>query len=655
MLVGRALVWAGRSFGSLVAHSKVALGAVIVVALLIVGVVVDTGVNGGKAYAGVSIGDVDVSGKTADEMRDMVKQAYAGRLDQGMVTIYATDDAAARAAHPTAGAENEALAQQRSVEEAHRSKLLWIADASSLGATLPVDDLVDEALAVGRADGGIAARLNALFEGHSVEVHASYDNQDLESLAADIDATIGEPRVDYGMALANGKASVTEGHAGYMVDRTAFAHRLDQAFLEDPPEDNSFVARVGYTPLRIDEATAQQTCDSVNDAIANGARFVYQGTSWDASATDVGGWVASRIEETDSGWSLEPFLDESHAKSAILMHVQQSSGDSVKVSFVRQGDQVMVHTEGSGDIPLVSETVQALDDVLFGQASGADSSSTDTGNARAQRPEPGKPVEVAVGSGPAPAETTFDEALGLGLITDVSSYTTEYTSGVGTENRNHNIHLVSDILSDSIVKPGESWSFNGTAGDCDEEKGFLGAGAIIDGEYDDAVGGGICQVATTMFNAVFNSGYPVVTRHNHTLYMPSYPMGRDAAVSWPDLDLVWQNDGSSDILVRLTYTNTTVTVTLYGANPGYQVTSTVGNWVEGKKYTTRVERDDSMSPGTSYTKTAGTDGKSITVVRTVSSADGTVLHQDTFDSAYDPVTKVIVAAPGADVSADEKK
>lgn len=654
VLIGHGLKWTGRSFVSLVAHNRAALVVTVVVALLAAGFLVDAGVNGGRAYAGVSIGTVDVSGKTADEMRDLVEQAYAGRLDQGSVTIYATDDAAARAAHPMAGAEDEALAEQRSVEEARRNKLLWTTDASSLGATLPVDDLVNEALAVGREDGGIAARFDALLHGRAVAVRASYDEQALESLAADIDATIGEPRVDYGMTLADGKASVTEGHAGYMVDRSAFSHKLDQAFLEDSPEDNSFVARVSYTPLRIDKTAAQQTCDRVNDAIASGARFVYQDATWDASATDVGGWVASRIEETDNGWSLIPFLDESHAKSAILTHVQQSNGDAVKVSFERQGNEVMVHTEGSGDIPLVSETVQALDDVLFGETGSEASPSDGTGNAHAQRPDPGQPVEVAVGSGPAPAETTFDEALGLGLITDVSSFTTAYTSGAGTENRNHNIHLVSDMLSDSIVKPGENWSFNGTAGDCDEEKGFLGAGAIIDGEYDDAVGGGICQVATTMFNAVYNSGYPVLTRHNHTLYMSSYPMGRDAAVSWPDLDLVWKNDGTSDILVRLAYTNSTVTVTLYGVDPGYQVHSTVGKWVEGKKHATRVERDDGMSRGTSYTKTAGTDGKSITVVRTVSAADGTVLHEDTFDSTYDPVTKVIVAAPDAAVSPDKR-
>ena len=131
---------------------------------------------------------------------------------------------------------------------------------------------------------------------------------------------------------------------------------------------------------------------------------------------------------------------------------------------------------------------------LFGGDTGVGAQDT-SGAASAWRPSPGEPVEVSVGSGPAPSTSTFDEALDLGLIGEISSYTTEYTTGTGTENRNHNIHLVADLLNRSIAPAGGTWSFNGTAGECNAERGFLGAGAIIDGEYDDAVGGGICQVA----------------------------------------------------------------------------------------------------------------------------------------------------------------
>ena len=157
----------------------------------------------------------------------------------------------------------------------------------------------------------------------------------------------------------------------------------------------------------------------------------------------------------------------------------------------------------------------------------------------------------------------------------------------------------------------------------------------------------MCQVATTVFNAVYDAGYPVLERRNHSLYIASYPAGRDAAVSYPDLDLVWQNDTASDVLLRTSYTDTTVTVTLYGVDPNYIVTTDTGDWEPGEKYKTKTVVDDTLEPGTSYTKTAGTNGMKIEVTRTVKTQDGDVVRQDLFQSVYNPVNEVIVKGPDA--------
>ena len=636
-LVGRALVGVGQALSRLFARSRIALVAVAVLAVLLVGGLVDLGMNWGKAYAGVKIGTIDVAGKDATEMRALVEQTYAGRLGQGHVTVYSSSEAQERVADAAAQAEDAALAEQRSVEEARANKQLWTANASELAATLPIDDLVAEALAVGREEGGFGARLGALFGGWIVEARASYGEAELEAFAADIDATLGEARVDYNIAIEDGTASVTEGHDGTMLDREKLARELDQVLLDNPDGTGSFVAQVEHAPLRIDRDAAQVVCDTVNDALGAGARFTYAGVSWEATAADLGAWVATRIEQRGDIWQLEPYVDEARAKPAILAHVEQNrSGDAVRVTFSKLGDDVSVHTDGAGEIPLVAETARGLDAVLFG---GQEET------AGVSRVGAGQPVEVTVASGAAPETTSFDEAVALGLVAEISSYTTEYTNGSGTENRNHNIRLVTDLLNNSIAPSGGTWSFNGTSGECNAERGFLGAGAIIDGEYDDAVGGGICQVATTVFNAVYDAGFPVPTRHNHSLYIASYPAGRDAAVSWDELDLVWKNDSTSDVLMRTSYTDTSVTITLYGVDPGYRVSTDVGEWAEGEKHKTKTERDETMTPGTSYVKTAGTDGRTITVIRTVTSADGTVLHEDPFYSTYDPLTEVVIAGP----------
>lgn len=631
-LVGKGLATLLRALAALVARSRIALAVVVVCAALLVFGVADFAVNANKAYPGVRVGQIDAAGKTADELAALIDEVYGARLAQGSVTIYANDEAEARIADETAAAQDAALAEQLALEEARANKLAWTADAASLEARVPFDELAAEALAVGREDGGILARLAALATGRELKPRAAYAETAVESLASDIDAAIGDPRVDYGIVVEDGTASVTEGHDGFMVDRDELRRTLDELLLGQEDGSGSFVARAEHAPLRIDESAAQDACDAVNAAIADGARFTYEGAAWSASASDIGSWVSTRID----GSSLAAFVDAAKAKPALLAHVAEvGKGDPVHVSFEVADDDVIVRTDGEGAIPLVAEATGLLDAALFG----------DDGKARTGVGA-GAPVEVAIGSGPAPEAMPFDEAMDLGVIGAIASYTTEYATGPGTEARNHNIALVSQYLSDSVAKPGDSWSFNGTAGDCStEERGFKGAGAIVDGEYDDAIGGGICQVATTVFNAVYDAGFPVLTRHNHSLYIASYPTGRDAAVSWPDLDFVWQNDSASDVLVRLSCVDGSVTATLYGVDPGYKVSTTTGDWGEGRKYETRTTIDDTLAPNTSYVKTRGTDGRTITIIRTVKDESGEVLHEDPFSSVYDPVTEVVVEGP----------
>lgn len=639
-LAARGLAFIGRSWLSLVRRSRAALAASAVVALVVVGGAVDFGMNAGKAYPGVRVGDIDVSGKTSDEIVRLIDEAYASRLAGASATIYASDEAASRTADAASAAEDAALAEQIAVEEARASKEAWTASAADLGAAVPSEDLAREALAVGREDGGILSRLGSLFAGTEIEVRAAYDGESLEALASDIDATIGEPRIDYGIAVVDGTAQVTEGSDGALVDRDVLRASLDDAFLSGDSASASFAARAEYAPVRIDAAASLEAAEAVNRALSRGAQFDYHGSTWVASDSDLGAWVTTSVEERDGGWKLIPAIDETAAKPALLAAVEErDTGAAPRITIDAEagGAQATIHTDGTGSIPLVAEAVRALDEALFSGEGAADAE--------------GAPV-ISIAVRDMPEQLSFDEALDLGVVGAIASYTTEFTTGAGTENRNHNIALVSQLLSNSVAKAGETWSYNATAGECNEERGFLGAGAIVNGEYQDAVGGGICQVATTVFNAVYESGLPVVTRHNHSLYIASYPQGRDAAVSWPDLDLVWENDTESDVLVRLSCEDGQVTTTLYGVDPGYTVSTETGAWGKGEEHATRTQTDESLAPGTSYVKTRGSDGSTIEVVRTVKDAAGTVVRRDLFASVYDPITEVVVQGPDAPDASD---
>ena len=131
-------------------------------------------------------------------------------------------------------------------------------------------------------------------------------------------------------------------------------------------------------------------------------------------------------------------------------------------------------------------------------------------------------------------QRTTEMAKSMGIHGVVSSYTTTYG---GTPGRLNNVQLVAKLIDGTLIAPGETFSFNGTTGERTAAKGFQEAPVIINGELQNGLGGGICQVSTTVFNAAFEAGLPITARTNHALYICHYPLGRDATVNYPDLDL----------------------------------------------------------------------------------------------------------------------
>lgn len=631
-------------------RSKAATVIMAVACVLALGCAGDALLHLDRAYGGVSVGGIDVSGMTRDEIASTLNDRYAEPVSQGQIAIYASEEARQRVGDAAAAAQDAALAEQLAVDEARESKQMWTATSETLSASVPADALAQAAMSVGREDGGLFGRLTARLFGCDIPFLLDFDEDALEELALDIDKTIGTPRVDYGIVVNEGVASVSAGNDGDIIDRDDLRQRLTNAFAGTNGGETSFTAAVSHAPVRIDEREAQKACDAVNEAIEYGATVSCESATWEVDRAELGTWVtACPVEEKKGRWTLVPCFNADVVKPAILQNVEtDQTGGAIAVSFSSgDGGEISVAAEGIDALPQVTQTVRAMNEVVFGEA--ARDVAEDGGTAvppdasSMVSAEAGHPIAVSVVMGEAPSSMTFDEALDYGIIELISSYTTEYTSGEGTENRNHNIHLAADLIGDSIAKAHGTWSFIENVGECDESQGFASAGAIVADEYTDEIGGGVCQVATTVFNAVYEAGYPVPERRNHSLYIASYQAGRDAAVAWPDLDLVWENDGDSDVLMRTSYTETSITVSLYGIDPGYVVTSEDGVWEEGERYVTRVNINDQLDPATVFLKSSGADGSSFWVTRTVSDAAGEVLHVDRFDSVYQPKDEVYEA------------
>lgn len=143
----------------------------------------------------------------------------------------------------------------------------------------------------------------------------------------------------------------------------------------------------------------------------------------------------------------------------------------------------------------------------------------------------------------------------------IGSFTTKTTSN---SIRNGNIKHAAAAINGTVLQPGEEFSFNQTVGQRTEEKGYGGAPAYNEGEVVTEVGGGVCQVSSTLYNAVFRAGLTTTYRRSHT-FAPTYVTpGTDATVSWPGPDYKFVNDSDHAIGIRTWYSDQTMNAQIYG-------------------------------------------------------------------------------------------
>ena len=246
------------------------------------------------------------------------------------------------------------------------------------------------------------------------------------------------------------------------------------------------------------------------------------------------------------------------------------------------------------------------------------------------------PVEEA----PAKLSTKAAEAMHIRSL--VSNYTTEFG---GVPNRIHNVELVAHLVDDKLIAPDATFSFNQTTGERNAAKGFLIAPVIVNGEVTTGLGGGVCQVSTTVFNAAFEAGLEITERTNHALYISHYPQGRDATVNYPDVDLKFVNDTGNWLLLRTYVTSSSLTVGLYGTPVDRKVTSTTTPLVPHGVPPVKKTIDPSLKPGEKIVDDPGSPALSTSVTRDVYTSDGKLLYQNTWYSSYRALPKLVRLGP----------
>jgi vancomycin resistance protein YoaR len=242
----------------------------------------------------------------------------------------------------------------------------------------------------------------------------------------------------------------------------------------------------------------------------------------------------------------------------------------------------------------------------------------------------------------APAKLSTGAARAMHIDDLVSSYTTLYG---GIPNRIHNVQLVAHLVDNKLIAPGATFSFNKTTGERNAAKGFLEAPVIVNGELTTGLGGGVCQVSTTVFNAAFDAGLEITERTNHALYISHYPQGRDATVDYPDVDLKFVNDTGNWLLLRTFVSSSALTVNLYGTPTHRKVVSSTSPLVVHGVPPVKKTIDPSLAPGEKVVDDAGVPAMSTSVTRDVYTADGKLLYHNTWYSSYRAEPKLVRIGP----------
>ena len=233
-------------------------------------------------------------------------------------------------------------------------------------------------------------------------------------------------------------------------------------------------------------------------------------------------------------------------------------------------------------------------------------------------------------------------AQAMGITGVVGTYETIYG---GDPNRIHNVQLVAHLVDNKLIAPGTTFSFNGTTGERSAAKGFLEAPVIVNGELQTGLGGGVCQVSTTVFNAAYEAGLPITARTNHALYISHYPLGRDATVNYPDVDLKFVNNTDHWLLLRTFVGSSSLVVTLYGTPVNRRVESIA----QPLRYVSAppVEKtvDATLKPGQVVVDDPGVPAQATSVERKVYAADGKLLSDATWYSSYRAEPKIVRVGP----------
>ncbi|MDD7352591.1 MAG: VanW family protein [Peptoniphilaceae bacterium] len=240
-----------------------------------------------------------------------------------------------------------------------------------------------------------------------------------------------------------------------------------------------------------------------------------------------------------------------------------------------------------------------------------------------------------------------------GIDKELGNFETDYSSSA--KNRKENIKLAASKFNNMKLKPGDEISFNNVVGEISPETGFKNATVIVGGEYEDGIGGGICQVSTTLYNSLILSDLEITERHNHSRPIHYVDLGTDAAVARGYKDLKFKNNTSNPVLILSEANGEKLNFKILGnaADRDYEI-KIIPKLLETVSPGVDTIYSDKLPEGESTVKDSGAKGYSYKTYKEIIKNGEVIEKKEISKSYYLPKDKVVVVGTGTSNSDDDK-
>jgi vancomycin resistance protein YoaR len=557
-----------------------------------------------KVYPAVAVGDVPVGGMTVDQAAATVHHR-AEELESGTITF-------------------------------SLNGRTWSPTLTELGASVDVDTSVDAAYALGRDDNAVA-RLgftNQLLRGDQiVPLRTTVDRGALHAWFQSVNADIADPAVDATIAVDGTNVTITPEHVGTIVDENAATALILQSLrtlepVSAPLPTLDDMPRIHASDL---EANKSQLAAALDGPIVAS----FGGQKWEIPASDLAHFLTVDVGWRDGGTAVDMALDRdalaAYLRDSFSGVVNSSPVDATVAWNADQGGLVALTPSSDGYTILPEAFADAVTASFL-----ADQAPVDI---------PAEVIKPAVDA---------NNLAALNINSRLSRGDSNFDGG--SEERDKNIYVGIDLLNGELVAPGGTFSFNGAVGEITADKGFVEAGVIEAETIGRDVGGGICQVSTTVFRAALLSGMPITEWWPHSLRLKGYERdgwtaGFDASIlqsgSDPQYwgDFKFKNDTDGYILVQSWTDYPHAYVEIYGNDDGRNIeignpTFNTPDW----KYEDKEVVDPEKPAGYMVQTQWPTEPYEAIVARTVTYADGETERQE-FYSPYQGSGNVWVVSP----------